>query len=495
MPPPIILHSAEDFITHLNSIALNQCPEHLVESSIKLSPVANKESEAVRKENVDRYVRKHGQGAGSVTVSDRKSASASLSVNGLLDNIDHLPREILLSLGSVSSVALNRMQIRSRFVDLFYTSDTRGPFSVLMGLIDCLEATKTAVMTATDAICVLQLGAAFQDTRLLLYYHELYGQALRQLYLELSLPNAHKQSKVLGAAKLLALSEYINSTTQDESGWMSHCRALCCLIQARGPGKACAAGWSFRNWRLILSYGLTARQNVFDRRFAARAARDGIDPLTLIALRVPGALQRLDNLLECSKSPWNIEVTDAVQAALSLREELQSWILEWSFSMESVPYQTVSLDRFPAFQAMCGDLQDVFPEAHIFPGLRAAGVHRILWVCLLLLSETVLRLQKSRIHLDLSSCTDVQPSVLEDECASNARHLCQSIAYFNSPEFNSLGPFSVQEPLHFALQYYERQSAPKQVAWCIQVREHLVIGAKVARVLKQAATKPLSELY
>lgn len=411
---------------------------------------------------------------------------------GAYDSAERLPASLLFAIRAPSGAAPNRMQLRSRFVDLFFPQTMRGPFPTLFG-VPAGPDQSGSITIAADAICLLQLGTSFRDAQLIHQYRDLYGKALRSLRRELDRPRASSQDSVRNAVYLLGICEYYCDTDHDSPGWMSHMGGFMSMIQNHPSGDVVSLIAAPFPWRHLLSYGLAARR-ALPSWAAASIGGTLLDRFTVKVLPVPGILQKLDRLLKFrseqeldhvmgGRATASEKAVSIVEEALCLRQELQTWMINWSFTQKHVPYTAVPISTFPEFLEICGPLHDVYNEAFQFSTLMSGALHRLLWTCLLLLDQSLLAVCSPDF------CDELLPQSLERDAEIWAANLCKGIAYTTAPELGGIGAFSVHESLHFVEKYYEKQCAHREVAWCRRVRKSTVTGWKVAQVLSESHIK------
>lgn len=389
----------------------------------------------------------------------------------------------MLDIIQIKSVAENRSQLKSRFLDLFLSKEAGGPFHEQFGFVESSYQNEFALTAAVDALCVLQLGISFQDADLLLQYRTLYGRALWSIQRQLSTSTVAKDS-VLGAVSVVGLCEYINSKRHDDSAYMTHVEGLLAMFKARGA-RSIQAGPRRRFFLrttvlMALRTGLVSRKAlVFEQPSWVAAAGEDFNLFTRNAMRASGALERCDTLLEAGDAPK--KAIRLVIEILRLKAGLHAGLEDWCAAANEAPYHVVCTSAFADFNDLCGDLAGVFPTAYRFSSFMAAVVHTQYWNSLLVLDQAILDLHHAYDYAFIDST--LQRKVIEREASNCADDLCQAIPFFSQADLNTVGTVEVLGPLHFAQQFYEQRNAEMQVAWCKRVEEGKVLGHRIARVL------------
>lgn len=130
----------------------------------------------------------------------------------------------------------------AQIVELFWSSvGTQGSESLNdIGQVWMREAfrmvdSSVALKYAVNALCVTRVAFMRGDETLANHGRHFYGLALKSLQAALYHPQLMLEDATLGAARILMLYEYFESSSNDPSAWMQHLEGFCLLVKTRGP--------------------------------------------------------------------------------------------------------------------------------------------------------------------------------------------------------------------------------------------------------------------
>ena len=402
-----------------------------------------------------------------------------------------------------------RRQIRTAFCDGFIPPSEQ--YAYMYAIFDiggtANRGSETACTVAADALCVLQLGTTSRSKRLIIGYYELCVKAVQRLRAEVTrLRDGLTQDtgSVVAAIYFLGICESYAHTRYDSRGFMEHMKGLETLTQFdQSPPESRLseeAATCFEHWRYVqaLGYGLVARKAAHAQPPLWDVTMSGAGlPVTELALQVPACLEELEGSSrraeKCPEDEVIASEADAtLQRALALRQGMNDCLERWIRKAEMPPYLKVDVDEFPELPTKLGDLVDVFPNVLRFSDLPVAKTYRTYWLALLALDQAIL--ETCRTLLDLPDfCIDV----LDDRDLANLRHaaaatatlLAQSLPYLCSSWWNSSGSYGVLLPLHFLERYFEWTGYDdrKQLAWCRRLKESVVLGYKIKRIMEASS--------
>jgi len=283
------------------------------------------------------------------------------------------------------------------------------------------------------------------------------GRALRRVRVEIQ--RGDDADSITATVYFLLICELFISTSFDSPGWMHHAAGMLSLYNSHESrrSKPGASSCCFLQWRYMFSlgYGLLAKRSVQYKPPAWRDDRRQRYPLTAIVMRVPTSLEKLAQLRTDDSAAASARLADVVDEAMDLRQTMHECIIEWSCTVKDVPYRTVSLDEYPEFETVLGDLSGLFPAVYRFSDMTAAQLHRSFWTCLLELDQAIVDVRG--MHWDAIACLERHKlDDLEAELPTCAYHLCQSLPWFGSPEVHTAGPISSLEPLYFLERHFQR---------------------------------------
>ena len=194
--------------------------------------------------------------------------------------------------------------------------------------------------------------------------------------------------------------------------------------------------------------------------------------LTNLALKIAPLLRKADDL-HMSTRPKQAHTVSLLTQLTRLERDVQVWLLRF-YTLTTAgqsPYRLVSASQYSSFEDRCGGLAHVIRSVIEFPSFLSATTHAYVWMCLLVLRQTILVV--ARLHpYPLVRPKNQEVSLLSgaDECALN---LCQSIAYLSRPEHASCGIVACGGPLHFASGWFKQQENLHGLLWSRHVREFL----------------------
>lgn len=194
------------------------------------------------------------------------------------------------------------------------------------------------------------------------------------------------------------------------------------------------------------------------------------DPFMHCALGVPELLQVSDSV--AGGQAARNTISTLLDVLYDLEQELEDTRTSWYSTMEttSLPCQMESINAFPLFRDLCGNMSPVFAKAIVYDSFAIASAHLTYGTCLLLIRQCRLQVY---LTYPYSSPGTTAVSLLRQRTSANASNICQSMAYLSQPCMRFLGAATAGSHLYFAMNYYEWARAHTQLAWCRRMQSKL----------------------
>lgn len=251
----------------------------------------------------------------------------------------------------MSTVVVYRVQLATSFVDLYLTYDLIAKYQNSdLANLPGINYDSSLLQAATDTICFIGLGAAYEDQRLIAEARVRYGCALRLLVAEMRTqrPSRQRFRLTITSIMLLRMCELFDalsygSTGLTNKGWNWHLEAVQRYCEACGPDDLLQTDYDWQLFQNVRHYTfyydlLHQQASMFAQprwllMTAARAQADSAVALYNLRTQVPGLLARVKAaVVQLTLHPAD-EALHASIAALEtdlhwLRAALKSWMSE-----------------------------------------------------------------------------------------------------------------------------------------------------------------------
>jgi len=371
----------------------------------------------------------------------------------------------------MKSPAVTRVQLRSTFLHLWHPQATADDPGSRFGLwfFTCLlqelfQPYDHAMCAALDAGCLAEIGTTFKDNRLLHEAQRSHLLALRLFRAALrdGLPRGNEHSAMCVMTALIMCGRYTALSDDCSAGLLSHLRTVCGLLKKTSDAELSEA-WGekqdlskFRPYQTFaLPCGLLWRKALISpEQKPPRSDLGGM--LDRITLRLPGLLERVEELLQKRSSADRIILVATISELRDLESSLLDWVTKWYRSITGSPYWTTTA---PA------EYGDVFRKAFVFPAYTSASLHTTFWVCLLELRQAVegvkTLLKTTRRHEDCTLAT--QSGHLRKSIIEAADNCCMSIMGRARPEYGAHSYMAARENLMYVYRCYRRPGDDKKM--------------------------------
>jgi len=343
------------------------------------------------------------------------------------------------------------------------------------------------------ALCVAQLGIWHHDPVLEKESSQLYGSAVGELRKTIGCQKLLAPVATLAGTVILATYELFLGPWGQNSGWVSHVRGGCRILELLGRGvyetpagrllfakmRTISIIEAFRNRRASIMAGLEwqGSANEHDSHDLSCHLQD-------LMIQLPSIMEALDTV---AASTNKLVETSVVMRLLERCSSLNAQLLAWNEKLKtevhgSLHWTVPSEAESPADDPVLGR---IFPFAFQFPSLNIALLLLLYWSTLILLHRTTQDIQKI-LKRQTTSGTVMHSIGLQDRgrnelfseysypsddrIALLANNICQSLEYCSSTKNGTLGPQSTMFALWVAQNFYESQSdRDRELAWCTEL--------------------------
>ena len=283
-------------------------------------------------------------------------------------------------------------------------------------------------------------------------------------------------------------------------GWAKHVQGSNQLMASRGPKSlnsdfALLLYSNMRHGSLI--HALISRKAPFMataewREVAFRVPNAALDASTMlydIAIRIPGVLQRHDELdLDL---PIALEDIDSILAeSAKLESELRDWFAGYQARALLGGKRLCDLrpiDDFPTFTSLCSDR--TFDHAYMFPDFLVGYVHSLYWTVMHYLRTNTQSLHKHRHRIEHDWYPDAGSVIQENELLCYILHMCQCFPFFVEPVSSSTGHLGIFLPLRCAALYFTAQGHWRWLKWIRNVQNSVFVKGLLPPSVRQESGK------
>ena len=252
-----------------------------------------------------------------------------------------LPRPL-----SLQSPSVNRMQLYSEFMSLYFPSDIPEGVNLLdsshhsyMCLLVSLPSSQSALTYGLDALSLVQIGSIHKDRHMIHQALQSYTYALSSLARILHQPGSVNNDIVLAVAVVLSACEFFDGIKQGALGWVSHRDGIRKLVDARGPGSLNSRLSIFLFCQAIskslASSLVLRRRDLFDspRWRSVFSLHGGFSKTYYTGVLLPALLERHDALN--TNSPYALLEVDALLTdCLNLEREMKMCAAQTQHSLD-----------------------------------------------------------------------------------------------------------------------------------------------------------------
>ncbi|KAK5688761.1 hypothetical protein LTS10_000739 [Elasticomyces elasticus] len=294
-----------------------------------------------------------------------------------------------------------------------------------------LAQSNCTIRDGLNTFALVQVGAAYDDERLLDASLISYGRAVCGLSKALARPKGLHDDAVLAAAVLLVFCEFF-SKIKSSMGWAGHTMGVVRLLVARGPEslQSPLSLWLFHRVRLCsLAISFAQRTaNPFES-WAWREVGQRITPMVGeidiedMIIRVPGLLERCDKL-DVGNPAIIPEIDAQLRLSRYMEQDMRDWLQTWHLGMRAQgfePFVVKDIAEFKAFPTSAEEIRSKF-----------YGLYHV--------RRNIKRLREIRRSLVVDDAPPVARQVVTDEELDGYLiHLCRCIPCLFEPEFGTHG--------------------------------------------------------
>ncbi|KAI5358225.1 hypothetical protein Slin15195_G065520 [Septoria linicola] len=375
------------------------------------------------------------------------------------------------------SASVERLKFQATFIELFFDRQgSRFPgFEYILRSAD----QNSALITSLDAICLVHVGTAHSDERLLEAARMTYGSAVAKVRREI-LASRRDDSFLVAAVYLLTICEFFSATAAPDKGWRRHIRGIMQLLGSLDlakldPSIRILVGTLLRGpavWNSICERkslpGITNIQRALDDGTTFSSSTDFIK----LAVRVPSMIEKVDLLCHARTRGEMVETSSVVDCCwdiVALGDELGAWMNAWYDTLDETPFQVIPISILSTNKADLTTQDTVFPIGYRFSTPLLAPKHRSYWACRLSLHQAHLELFEAYPErISEQPADNGQEARITEKAMQCADDLCMTVAFDTQPENGYVALFSAMVPLELAAAWYKRQNHQAKLEWCRQ---------------------------
>lgn len=190
--------------------------------------------------------------------SQTREVSLSSSDSPPARNQDHdqnqdQNRQIAVLAPEFGTRQANDSFLLSAFVNVWTPTqkDMFGTRPWILFCADMSDGTECALTVALRALALVRCSKLWNDDHLLERGRQTYGKALRVLQSELLDDRTKFSELVMAACRVLSTYEFLESTTDSVSGWITHVQGMERVVYLRGPARfrESLRSGALRGWR------------------------------------------------------------------------------------------------------------------------------------------------------------------------------------------------------------------------------------------------------
>ena len=463
----------------VGSVSDSDRGKHWTFTEDSLPPTARNTQHEKNSEKAPRPGRGQGKHISLIDVDSQPSPLAPLCPNELYaaDSeriLSFGPREAELSKPlppEIDSAIVSRQQFVANSVQIFLPdyvkqsarSDATGPHWVYT--LPTLVNADDILDSSVQALCLLQIAQAKQETRLHQASRYYYGRALQRLNLALSHPHGTFRKEVFASSLILAVYELFNGTTKDHDiGRKLHLQGAASYL-TRLPSYD--SFFSHQLWFHFLETvcifdALRSRtpspyaQSPWWDRSLRKFGGDTYGPLLRLITLLPPLLEQSDRLTSSPPNAQSFECAmELLYGVMDLVDRLNSWL-------------DMTIRRVPNFRyEVVGNTQalpswTIDAAAISFPNVMVARVYLLYWSSIIALHGTIAAITDVAPSFGIgarSSPWALDRSILmrkvEYQTHESAVHIRKSIEFCLRPSHGILGKGAIILALCFARLHFE----------------------------------------
>ncbi|KAK4951341.1 hypothetical protein LTR10_010314 [Elasticomyces elasticus] len=322
-----------------------------------------------------------------------------------------------------------------------------------------LAQSNCTIRDGLNTFALVQVGAAYDDERLLDASLISYGRAVCGLSKALARPKGLHDDAVLAAAVLLVFCEFF-SKIKSNMGWAGHTMGVVRLLVARGPDslQSPLSLWLFHRVRLCsLAISFAHRTaNPFES-WAWREVGQRITPMVGeidiedMIIRVPGLLERCDKL-DVDNPAVIPEIDAQLRLSRYMEQDMRDWLQMWHLGMRAQgfePFVVKDIAEFRAFPTSADEIHSKF-----------YGLYHV--------RRNIKRLREIRRSLVVDDPPIPSQVVTDEELDGYLIHLCRCIPCLFEPEFGTHGHKWAFWLLNYLPKNFAAQSNWKWEQWVME---------------------------
>ncbi|KAK4501130.1 hypothetical protein PRZ48_006936 [Zasmidium cellare] len=343
------------------------------------------------------------------------------------------------------SVTANKSQLKGTFHSIFYPKQLLTAFVPILFLLLNVQST-SEVQLAEHALHLAQLGTTSKDDRAIREALRVYHATVMQLRRRLSKPDAVLNDQVFAVVHLLRICETYKAISHDETGRRRHHEGIGQLLVAKGSKS------HMKSFPLRISLEMYQQSQLWEMLATRQGSRTStpewaelnrddkckwkLPQLTGFILRLPGLLQRAEELIAREEDVPEGDVLNVLNALKGFETGLRQWMNRFYVEHPEVPYWKVKMEMCPWMKPSTDETTStVFASAFDFAGTATAKAHQLFWMALSASSEASKDLADLLLDpLPPHKTFEEQDRRLLEETNEAADNLCMTAVYMSQPD-------------------------------------------------------------